>query len=102
MWRERKQRGWLERSLKTSDFIDIYSLKFSFLPDLFSPCFYGNMFYGGMKLKEASVSADAAREWGCRIGISNKENHSHCLYEQRSVVEIILNSEQKCHFAFAF
>lgn len=60
------------------------------------------MFYGEMRLKEAGVSAGATREWGYRIGVSNKESHFHYLYEQRSVVEIILNSEQKNHFAFAF
>lgn len=37
-----------------------------------------------------------------RIGVSSKESHFHYLCEWRSVGQIIPNSEQKNHYAFAF
>lgn len=77
--------GWPSNSL-------ILKLCSSFLQTCSSCVFYGNVFLGEMRLREASVSA-----WN---GVSDNNHHSH-LSEQRSVVQIIPNIGQMNHFALA-
>lgn len=80
------------------------SLNLFFLPNLFFPCCYRNECVLWENEIEMLVFL-LALLWNGDIGLLfliRKATFIHYLCEQRSVVQIIPNSEQKNRFAFAF